>query len=210
MKPLPIYLLIAGFSFVVGISSFFFIYSGNSSAQNSEVLPETSTTPNLVSNDSQEQFIVTGVFEFAKKPTKSFGNIKWISINNATPIGYGCGTSDGSPCQIDKSNLPRWQMQSPNGIIITDNKLYNWRAEKLTVNEVFFKTEIKDGISYELSGTFLQSGIFEDLKPKGIVLKARLKKMVNNQIIAEEDVEFLWRSWGDVNDETMELKSNSK
>jgi len=210
MKPLSIYFLIAGFSFVIGISSFFFIYAVNSSAQNGKVLPETSTASNLVSNDLQEQFIVTGVFEFTKKPTKSFRNIKWVSINNATPIGYGCGTSDGSPCQNEKSNLPRWEMQPPNGIIITDNTLYNWRTEKLTVNEVFFKTEVKDDINYEFSGVFLQGGIFEDVKPEGIVLKGRLKKLVNDQIFAEDDIEFLWRSWGDVDNETMELKSKAK
>ncbi len=211
MKRLSFYLIITGFSFAIGVSAFVvFSFISKPEIRLNTVLPKEHTEQIALTNNREEPLVVMGVFEFTQKTSETFRNIQWMSINNAIPIGYGCATSDGSPCNSNPTNLPKWKMQQPNGIIITDNKVFSWKSDKLSVDEVSFTTNEKEDISYKFSGRFLKSGNYEDIKPSGVVLQGQLKKLVNNQLIAEEYVEMRWRSWDDVNQETMKLKRKFK
>jgi hypothetical protein len=128
----------------------------------------------------------SGCFSFANKPNKAFRNIDWISINTGTPWA----SSDGRHGWID---------EVPSGAIFTNNGVYNWKSENaLKGNEITFKTEEIEGISYKLEAQFLRTGNYEITKPKGAVLKGKLSKIVEGESVLEEELEFNWSGWSEL------------
>ena len=165
-----------------------------------EVFETISATPNQANT-----LIVTGVFDFGIKPKPPFRDIQWISINNATGIGYGCATSNDAPCNVDTTELPKWKMQQPHGIVVTNNRVYDWKSNVMGLEKLSFSTEEIKGISYRFSGRFLKSGVYEELKPSGIAVKGTLAKVVRGKVTYSEEINLRWNSWDAIDRETLTL-----
>ena len=166
------------------------------------IITPTPTLPTV------SDFRPDGGFETNSKPSKAFKEISWLSIFTGSPVGYGSSCAP-SPCT---SSTPRveerinWVSQTPHGVLVTNNYKYAWKDENLSINRFSFKTVTHNNQSYQFTGHFTSSGNYEETKPKDTVLIGRLTKIVDGKIAAEEDVNFNWFSWGEVDSETYSHK----
>ncbi len=62
------------------------------------------------------------------------------------------------------------------------------------------------GQSYKFVGHFSSGGNYEETKPEGAVLVGRLTKLIDGKIVAEEEINFNWFSWDEVDNENYSHK----
>lgn len=171
-------------------------------SQNSQNEIHAVITPTSPTKSPTTDFRPDGGFEFSQKPSKLFKDIYWLSVTTGSPVGYG-GACAPSPCTAPPiENRVDWVSQTPHGFFIADNNLYNWRNENLSVDDVSFTTEIHKGKSYQFTGRFSVGGNYEKSNPEGAALSGHLVKLINGQIVAEEDVTFSWFSQDEIDQQT--------
>lgn len=128
--------------------------------------------------------------------------IHWLAVITGSSVGYGSACAP-SPCNPPPTeNKVDWISQTPHGFFVTDNHLYDWRDENLSVDRVSFATETYKGRSYQFTGRFLVDGNFEKSKPEGAILSGHLVKLVNGRAVAEEDVIFSWFNRDEIDPQT--------
>ena len=156
-------------------------------------------------SSSESDFRPDGGYEFASMPPEQFRDVVWLSVITGTDVAYGsaCAPKPCTPPPTPRvENRVNWKPQAKRGLLITKDHNYAWFDEDLSADRFSFVTDEHEGQSYRFTGRFLTDGIFEDTKPNGIVLTGRLTKLTNQRIVAENDVDFLWFSWGEVDQRT--------
>ena len=161
----------------------------------------------------EPNFRPDGGFELNLKPSKEFKDFVWLSVITGTGVGYGSGCAP-DPCTPPPTppieERVNWKPQTPHGLLVTKNEIYEWKVESISVENFSLVTETKKGQSYKFTGHFTSGGIYDKTKPKNTVLLGRLTKIVNKQITAEKDVSFNWFSWDEVDQETYRRKKSVK
>ncbi len=167
------------------------------------------TTP--TPTESAIDFRPDGGFEFNYKPSKPFKDIHWLAVVTGSSVGHGsaCAPSPCTPPPIE--NKVDWISQTPHGFFVTDNHLYDWHDENLSVDRVSFTTETYKGRSYQFTGRFLAVGNYEKNRPEGTVLSGHLVKFMNGQVTTEEDVVFSWFNRDEIDPQTfLRVKKSSR
>ncbi len=141
-----------------------------------------------------------GGFEPVGDIRNEFKNIIWLSIITGSGVGYGCAPE---PCQTPAiGERPNWIPQTPRGVLVTQDSIFEWRDEGMSADQIEFATESVKGIRYQFKGRFMISGNFDELSPKEAVLIGRLKKLIYEKVRSEQDISFTWFSWDKVDQET--------
>jgi len=179
----------------------------NKSTVENKVEASSIITPTSTPQTASD-FRPDGGFEFSSKPPEAFKEIVWLSIITGSPVGYGSGCAP-LPCT---SSTPRfeervnWVLQTPRGLLVTDRDTYAWKKESISAESFSFETETREGQSYKFIGHFTSGGNYEDTKPKDAVLVGRLTKMLDGKTVTEEEVSFIWFSWGEVDNQSYRRK----
>lgn len=142
-----------------------------------------------------------GGYELSSKSTRGFDEIVWLSVITGTGVGHGsaCFPEPCEPPKVEKK--VDWIPQTPRGLLVTKNNHYEWRDENLSADRISFTTKKYKGISYQFNGHFLSNENFEVSRPEDAILKGRLIKLVKGQNAKDEEVEFNWFSWNEVDRE---------
>ncbi len=169
----------------------------NSSSVENVVEANAATTP-MPTPEPLNDFRPDGGFELSPKSSKLFKEVIWLSVITGSGVGYGssCAPSPCTPPPIEKR--VNWIPQTPRGLLITKDYMYDWRNENLSADNFSFVTEIHKGQGYKFTGRFLTGGNFEESKPKDTVVTGYLIKLVNGKSVAEEYINFNWFSWDEV------------
>ena len=142
--------------------------NANANSANASVNKETSST--TAKDDVFGYFFITG------KTPPEFQDISYINLGGEGE--YGAGANPPFYGELAKEKK---------------NESFKLMKPEISGNNIKFKTETKNGVSYEFEGTLKRKDLAENQpNPDDVVMSGTLKKMENGKQIAESKLDFTW------------------